>query len=55
VFAMLRPAAIQKGSRGLTLPARLPSAGPTMKPNPKAALMRPKPAARRSGGVTSPM
>ena len=36
-----RPAATQKGRRGLTLPSRPPSAGPRTKPMPKAAPRRP--------------
>src|SRR5471032_23979 len=48
-----RPAATENGSFRLTLPSNPPSAGPQMKPRPKAAPILPKLLARFSGVDTS--
>ena len=54
-LARLNPAATQNGRRGPPRLSTPPSTGPTMKPTPNAAPMRPNDFARPSGGVTSAM
>ena len=54
-MARLKEADTQNGNRGLMLVSTPPSAGPTMKPMPKAAPIIPYDRARFSGVVTSAM
>lgn len=54
-FTPASAAATTKGARTPQPDTSPPSAGPAMKPMPKAAPSSPNDAARRSGGVTSAM